>query len=860
MKKHSIWLRSLTALFFTVLAVALILAACGNKFAISWQIAENATVSVEGYDKLPTNVADGTELVFKAEGVNGYQVDSVMINGRRVSAKSDGKYSLTVTGDTEIEVTVTPAIAAVRLTKTPDKTFYAGEEVDASELEVTVDYLPEDVESKITSSFSVIYEHGSAFAIGDTSYKVRVSGVDSEPVTIPAVEAKITINPVGGTISEELINAWRSNSDLHNFTISSVEQGTGIISFTFTSLSETILLPTAEQIVLGDGASAKFINWVDEDKQTYTRIPTTQTVSLNFYANWELILVDMEKIELVLENGTPYLAMTLIANTDFSAYLYFSEGNAKYRLEGDTINAPAGVSTVAKFDLTKLSSYVDENGSSFAGAWMDIRVNTEINGVSFSQSFPIDPSNPVAKVGQMIHDANWNYRLFTYDNNGVHDLKVCFRKFVYNYEVEVAEIGGKATLIFKGILNTAIDSSFAYEGADVKIEMGSYFATGKVKADGSWSATLDLSTITNNVDLLAGDITVTASNGASLDVRTSADDGTTTKTKLDLTGCSTLFDFYPSGASPRWYANEVIIGDYRYTLGVDWNEIWLNITDCAREIVVKGVTLAEKNGVAYLVIEGVYGHAFTAEEFLALIKTWNLDLQNNEQAGGGNWDMIAIPEGGTIYEAANGKFTIYVSLANVKAGYLAFAHFGTDVTTNLTCANVYGDPIVVNGIRYSIGIWTGWGSNLALVEVVDAANEIKVTGATIEAKDGVVYLVIEGIYGYGYTADQFLALIKTWNLDLQNNASDGGGNWDMIDVPEGGIIYNAANGEFRIYVSLANAQVGNAVFSHFGTDKTINLTCANIHWEPITLNGKSYRMGIFTGWGSDLVTVYVEEA
>ena len=297
---------------------------------------------------------------------------------------------------------------------------------------------------------------------------------------------------------------------------------------------------------------------------------------------------------------------------------------------------------------------------------------------------------------------------------------------------------------------------------------------------------------------------------------------------------------------------------FRFTVGVDWNELWVHVADVAHSITVTGATVEAKNGKACFVIEGTYGAGYTAAEAKTMLEGYHVDLQNNEQDGGGNWDMIAIPAGGKIVETEGGKFRIYISLENAKAGYSVFVHFGGE-GMNLTTENVHGDPLVLNDIRYTMTIFTGWNSSVATVRMFDTLNGIEVTGATLEVKGGKPCLVIEGNYGTKYTEADILTYLKGQLLDLQNNEQDGGGNWDMIPIPADGLTYEAKEGEFRIYVSLENAKSGYSVFSHFGGEGK-NLTVSNVHGGPITADGLKYTITVWDGWGSSLVTVRVADA
>ena len=79
----------------------------------------------------------------------------------------------------------------------------------------------------------------------------------------------------------------------------------------------------------------------------------------------------------------------------------------------------------------------------------------------------------------------------------------------------------------------------------------------------------------------------------------------------------------------------------------------------------------------------------------------------------------------------------------------------------------------------------------------------------------------------------------------------------------------AEGGEWTIYLDLSAREnaVGEVLFSHFSLDgnTSSNLTSASIDTEA-TVAGTigdtavQYRLGVFTGWGTQLVSIYVEAA
>ena len=122
MKKRNFVVTALAALALTTLGIGA-LAGCnsGEKkpqpssqesivyCALTWKVAEHAKVTVEGYDDLPSQVEEDTAISFTVQVDEGYEVDSVKANNKKVSFKNE-KYTVGITRDTEIIIEVSQAI------------------------------------------------------------------------------------------------------------------------------------------------------------------------------------------------------------------------------------------------------------------------------------------------------------------------------------------------------------------------------------------------------------------------------------------------------------------------------------------------------------------------------------------------------------------------------------------------------------------------------------------------------------------------------------------------------------------------------------------------------------------------------
>lgn len=857
MKHKASIMRYLIVAMLTVMCAVLCFVGCkdettGGKtdaeHTVTWTVAEHATVKAEGYETLPEKVKDGTAIVFTVECDNGYEVDTVKRGDRNVTASS-GKYTVTVTADVTISVTLKEQLKSLNVTTNPTKlTYYAGEVLDKAGMVVEAEYATGT--KKPVTDYRVVYptENATCFYLGDKSFTVSYSGMTSAPVELTApVEAKVTINPVGGVINEEILTLWEGRTDLHDYEVAT----DGTISFTYLKLDSALTLPTNAEILLGDGKSSSLAAWVDGEGTAYTEIGLDNKVSLDLHANWNVILVDMQKMELVMEGGKPYLALTLSVNTDFSAYIFFYEGNDKTMLKGEEIEGKRGETITSKFDLTLLQKEtVDENGKpvSAEGSWMDIRVNTTINGIDVSQTFAYDPDDPLIQYGQMIHDDEYCYRFIHYMNEGKADLKVYYNKYLTTYTMEVQDVSGKPTLVMNGQANTKREAAkdFPFEGAKIDITFGSAIVTGTAKADGSWEATLDLTTLGQNFAATATTVMMTSADGSkTLDLGKGG--------KLDLIGSGTIFEnFDATAGSNQNFYNEWTIGGFRCTVGTDWNEPRLTVKDIAHEIAVTGADLDVQEGVVYFVLTGTYGSGFaSADEVKAAIY---LDIQSNSDAGSPDgWNVYwasTNEDNGMQLTATGGTWTLKVAIPEEaqKDGVFMFSHFG-DSGSNLVLAGVTTKSVIVGDLRYTISNWTTWGSQLVSIAVEHydpTAKSITLTSDDVDlVEEGGKPCIVVTVLAENYTEDELKAAVKYGNEDSNNGFS-----WKTpcIKVVKDG-------NKYKLYFDLTEMQVGgdgqlwsNLFIPDGDTEKKVEIHDDNLstNGKTITVNGKKYTI-ICTG-------------
>lgn len=847
--------------------------ACGGEEAemgtLKWTINDpynSVTVTVDGSTERPEQYAVGETLTFKVETKSGYTV--TVQNGRAtLNGNSNNEYSFAVKkGNNEIVITVKRQITGVAVETPPTKlTYYAGEKVDETGMVVIVSYATGESEA-VESGYIINYPTDAGyFVLGDTSFTVSYGTMTTAAVELAApVEVKVTINPVGGVINEGYLTVLSARTDLKNY---ATEEG-GTISFTYSKLDSAIVLPTNEEILLDGGKESSLAGWLDADNNSYKQISVENKLSLDLHANWNLVLVDMQEMELVLENGTPYLALTMSINTNFSAYAYFYEGNKKIEVKGETIEGKAGETVTAKIDLTQLEDVKSvETGSPVdaRGAWMDIRVNTTINGVDLTQDFIYNPLEPIAEVGQMIHDDKYCYRIRISHDGDVDYYKVYFNDYLTTYEMDVKEVDGKATLVMNGQVNTNLEAAtdFPFENAEIAITFGSAVVKGKVKADGFWEASLDLTTVESGLNAMATTAVLTAAEGGkTLSVDLNG--------KLDLIGCGTIFDYHLEGGNPRYFQTTKTINGWKCTIGGDWNEPFLIVVDTTHEVIATGADLETgTDGKIYLVLNGTCGSAITSADELK--NYLYLDIQSNSDAKSvDGWNVYwrsTDENNGMQLSVENGTWTLKVAIpeAALKAGAIMFAHFGNG-SSNLVLSDLAFKSTVIGELRYTLGTWTGWNSQLVSIWVTEKDTVIvTATAADLVAENGKVYLSISGS-AYSTEKEAIEATVSGIWVDLQKRGDD----WYRNQLKEPVITVNE-DGTWTAKYDLTNVEAhGNPYTGHFGGTEEGNTgdlklpTSAAEDGKSVTLNGRKYTLVNKNGatdeannWGC--VSVKIEE-
>ena len=817
--------RSILVLVLAVVFVfsTLALVACdpdagAEKVQLTWTMT-NATVAVEGYEELPAEVVKGTKLVFTVTPSENYQIDSVVAGGKKVSG-SNGKYTYTASKSVEIVVNTSEQIASVAVTTAPTQLNYlVGEALNAEGMVVTVTYAATG-RTETVDNCSIIYNAGEAFGLGDTSFKVKFDGVESEAVQLAApVAAQVTIKPAAGQFPAEFLEAMEARTDIANY----AQADDGVITFTFLALESDIALPQLTP-------QAGYERWTFNGWDYGTAIPASLNTSLVVEAVWDAVLVTFKSIDLVEMGGKCYLTIEVQLDGVENAYLFLYEGNSLYELKGTEISGTTGSTETLMFDLNKLAT---AEGGRFAGGWMDIRVNTTIGGKDYTTDFAIDHSAPLAQPGKMVCDEDYCYRFITYVSGTKESLKVYFNQNKVTYTMNVEDVDGQPVLKMDGNVNLnhlTLEEGETFTGGTISMTVGSQVVTGEVDATGAFHATLALSALEDGFNSTFSTVEVKMGDKVVYSAGT-----------LDLIGCSTIFDYDPEGGSPRLYANKFMSANgYQYIYGVDWNEPYLRAIDVGHEIKFTDVTLKLDNDTPYMVLSGTYGSAHTIETLTAaanemFVGDSGLSLQQypswpyrwyGQQDGTNNYTI----------KAENGVFEIWCDLSKGEGwahGDIIYGHLGgSDMRTPLTPATIHW-----GGFEWTIGAPNGdcasWMGGMAIIYIKEAgAPSISISGAHLEEREGKACYIVSGSFE-NMTEEQ----VKALYIDLEVGGVDRAAGHITVN-------YNA-EGTFEIVVDVTDFDAdGSLLYPHIYNGDSKADVKGGTEGETITVGGKIYTISI----------------
>ena len=706
-----------------VLSVA-VLTACngGEKYKITWDVSENATVTVEGESTLPTEVEAEKTLVFSVTASKGYTVSQVLVNDRAISALKGGNYSTSIKADTVIKVETTENVESVAVKTNPDKlTYVAGETLDTAGMEVEVTY--GSGRKATETNYTVMYQNGAeAFSLGDTTFAVSFKGVKSSDVSLSAaVEAKIVIDPQGGTIAEDYFTALQSNTELHNLTKSE----DGVISFTYSTLSAAIALPTAEQWSKGQVGDYSFVGW------GATEIAADNKASKTFTVQYKAGLIIVESLryenQTITEDGAqvevPYLIIAGKFNAAKEAWLYLYEGNDNVELIGDTIggaDVKRGDPFELKFDLRKLVA------TGFIGKWMDIKFcakegsgeNARLETMEIDLTdYPTD----FVDLEQILINGDYSYNFQVWEAGTGRYLKAVYSKYFKNEYTMRGGVDSEGKMILT--IEGAVSKTWAGKAVCIdywaNVSKDAYATIGE---DGSYTINISIDEVPLNTDGYFH-FKIVESETDHTELYKDGDgnllNGGCQNKDLQIVSVGLIEN---TGALRIANSDETKV----YYIG---KGKWGGIVVYARNealvpTVTTGVALEVVNEKAYLVISGTYDVANEAmiEKTLGFVQA---DFQSNESAGSvSKWETVQLTADNILTEGANGNWKVRLEIAafGVENGDALICHFGFGGKSDLEFADVDKTAtITAGGFTYRLDLFTGWDNRNVVTVFVTTA-------------------------------------------------------------------------------------------------------------------------------------------
>lgn len=683
-----------------------------DELSITWTVDKDATVKVEGADKLPETAERGAKVTFTVSVPAGYK--AVVKVNNSLTLADNGKYSVEIKRNTKINVSVEEIVSSVTVTGPENPVYYAGETIKAEDWTVTVAY--ETGRTEVVDTYTVNYGGETGFAIGDIDFTVEFGGVKSAAITLgEKVEAKITIDANGGTIADAYVDALKGNTELHNVTVTG-----DTLTFTFAELTADVALPTAEQLTKGEQGDYVFSNWTG----SATSIAAGTELSASYTAKYEAALLKLESLK--YENRTvdgenvPYLIIKGTFNAAQEAYLYLYEGNEKISLIGDTVggeDTQRGDEFEMLFDMRKLA----EKG--YKGKWMDIKFRASLGDRVETQDIDLTKySDGFVDKNQTISNGDYTYSFQIWESGEHKYLKAMYSDFTTNFTFSTAQykFEGNETetlaLVVSGTAATKYAGNFLtldfYMGGSIKS------TTSEIGMDGSWTVYFEAASLPLTTDGYAhisikdGDGTAIYPESGETNLDNGGLIGEYDKVTVGLINDAAAFKFEDGSAKRTFYVGAGKWGGI-VAYGRDEDE--------AEKIDYTNMELKVEGDKLYMVISGTYGSAFTADtakteleaSFYADLQaypSWEHPWKSTEAAG--TW---------TVNTKDDGTFTVVVDLseATFNAGKALYGHIGTS-STNLAL-NYTEQSITYNGLTFTVGAANSdcadWMADLTIIYV-----------------------------------------------------------------------------------------------------------------------------------------------
>lgn len=853
MRKLKLGLLALLACLALVGCVAF--AACGgdkdgdeqaNKYTITWNLPEaHATVKAEGYDTLPTEAEEGTEITFTVTADNGYKVN---VGPSNTVKEESGKYKFTVTKNTTIRVSLTEMIESVTATfAKEDVVYYAGQSLTAEDVTVTVLYKTERSETvplsdcelqygKIENEAFVATGDGESYlALGDRAITVTYRGETSAPALLKTLEDEtavvglVKIDLYGGEITDAKYIAGLEGKEYDHY---KYDEETAVISWTFNKpLAEEVILPTAEQISkVVNGNPFPFRGW---SGVTGGKIAKNTAVSVEATAVYDVQLLDVKEIHITKKDNVPVLVVSGEWKAATEAYLYLYEGNDKIELKGTTVTkAKDSEEFELVYDITELVTKTPQDANpeaekeSFLGAWMDIKFRAKLNDREETQE--IDLNNYDEDCVDLSEEVLFNidgeyYKAVYKTHDGNSNGKYMFLKL----DVEATEP--------LTVTNVTLEKRTVGEGDDAK-EVAYYVIEGTYKgfveknADEVKTALEAIHTYTQNNNEANGmgwdDI---CSHGDQIiEIIDYAEGNTTFRVLLSLEKAvdeSVVYAHFTNYRDNNGYLslqttnydNEVEItittGEKTLVYHLELYTKWGNVVSCyvvdpvTPKATINPITLEVEDNKVYYVITGTYKN-ISDTDFKANVK---VDFEPNQSAGSsGATAVYDLASGKLTVDLEDGAYTVKVDITELEMKVYWVHLLGIPKANDKkdVGASDYGKDgeFVCNGKTYKYEYqWYGeWGAQVFVVEEATYAyDDITLTSYGLEEQDGKAVLVINGTVSnyvdkyivyfatvrnanpWDNTVDKADVTYTFTNVDETEKTADFKIVWDLSKIPNG---------------------------------------------------------------------------
>lgn len=475
----------------------------GGDKTIDWSVDEHVSVAVDNYTQLPSVVESG-ELSFTVTATEGYGnvivkvlSDTQTVNAditKRISSDSSGKYSVDITANTKITVTVEELVERVEIVQDPSTMiYYAGEKLDMEGMEVQVTYATG--RSEEVNDYEVVYAYGSHFSLGDTSFAVTYGGITSAQKQIEPVVGRIRIETNGGVIDASLIQKWKETYNV-------IETTDAVTIYYDEVLPDDFILPKDGEIRHSSGAEGDYVlsGWLVNDlsKEYIPKEWTAQSVSVS--ALYVPKVVDLSSIRYEYRTvGDETDKLCIVFRGTFrgadSVRVHFYEGNSGNTLRGYQISCVRGQQFEYVYDVTNIVNT----------GWKDLMIDVSFEGTMGSETVlhQIDLNDYIGNqsfidLEQTVTEGEYKYSFQTVTSGGIQKLEVVYASVpVTTYSVTTGvNASGVAQMTIAGQLSENHFEEFS--GKTVRIDALSqannwttYYYYSAIDENGKWEITID---------------------------------------------------------------------------------------------------------------------------------------------------------------------------------------------------------------------------------------------------------------------------------------------------------------------------------------------------------------------------------